>query len=452
MSTAAPGIGAARWGAGHIALVVVGVLLGLVGLGLTAGGGVLVWADQTQRDDDGYLATSFHGLDSGGYAIVSERLEIDADVPSWLLEPGRISPVRIQARSGRPVFVGIGRAAAVAAYLAGVEHSVVTDLDYRPFDAAYATQAGRRAPLSPVRAPIWAASAAGGGTQTLVWDVAEGDWTVVVMNADGSRGVAADVSVGAEAGLLDWLAAALLGSGAILLVGGIGLAALGVRGQPTTAALAEPAAVAGSPYPADVDGTLAPELSRWLWLVKWFLAIPHYVVLAFLWAAFALVTIVAFFAILVTGRYPRALFEFNVGVLRWTWRVAFYATGPIASDRYPPFALGETDYPATLRVEYPQRLSRGLVLVKSWLLAIPHYFVLAAFFGHVGWVWDDGAATWLPSLSAVLTLVAGFTLLFRGRYPRDVFELLVGIGRWATRVVAYAALMRDEYPPFRLWR
>jgi hypothetical protein len=451
MSTAAPGIGAARWGAGHIALVVVGVLLGLVGLGLTAGGGVLVWADETQRDG-GYLSTSFHRFDSGGYAIASERFEIDADVPGWLLEPGRISPVRIQARGERPVFVGIGRSAAVAAYLAGVEHSVVTDLDYRPFDATYATRAGRRAPLAPERVPIWAASAVGGGTQTLVWDVAEGDWTAVVMNADASRGVAADVRVGADAGLLGWVGAALLVAGAIVVIGGIGLAALGVRGQPTTAALAEPAAVAASSYPADVDGALAPELSRWLWLVKWFLAIPHYVVLAFLWAAFALVTVAAFFAILVTGRYPRSLFEFNVGVLRWTWRVAFYATGPIGSDRYPPFALGETDYPATLRVDYPERLSRGLVLVKSWLLAIPHYLVLAAFFGNVGWTWDDGFATWLPSLSAVLTLVAGFALLFRGRYPRDVFDLLVGIGRWATRVVAYAALMRDEYPPFRLGR
>jgi hypothetical protein len=70
----------------------------------------------------------------------------------------------------------------------------------------------------------------------------------------------------------------------------------------------------------------------------------------------------------------------------------------------------------------------------------------------VGWTWHNGAATWLPSLSAVLTLVAGFTLLFRGRYPRDVFDLLVGIGRWTTRVVAYAALMRDEYPPFRVGR
>src|SRR6478609_3401342 len=103
-----------------------------------------------------------------------------------------------------------------------------------------------------------------------------------------------------------------------------------------------------------------PQLNRGLWLVKWFLAIPHFVVL----------TVVAFFAILVTGRYPRGLFDLNVGLLRWTWLVQFYATSAIGTDRYPPFTLDHTDYPADLDIGYPERLSRGLVLVKSWLLAL----------------------------------------------------------------------------------
>src|SRR3954468_17139969 len=132
-----------------------------------------------------------------------------------------------------------------------------------------------------------------------------------------------------------------------------------------------------SPYPLQLEGDLAPHLNRGLPLVKWLLIIPHVLVLAVLWVAFFATSVAAFLAILVTGRYPRRIFDFNVGVLRWTWRVVYYAYGALGTDKYPPFSLGEEpDYPASLDIEYPMRLSRGLALVKWWLLALPHYIVI----------------------------------------------------------------------------
>lgn len=211
----------------------------------------------------------------------------------------------------------------------------------------------------------------------------------------------------------------------------------------------------GASYPVRVDASLDPRLSRWLWLVKWLLVVPHYVVLAFLWVAFVVVSVVAFFAILMTGRYPPSLFEFNVGVLRWSWRVAYYSYGALGTDHYPPFTLAEVpDYPAHLDVAYPAHLSRGLVLVKSWLLAVPHYLVVGVFAGGglwAAWQTDRTAAAWGPGgLIGLLVLVAAVVLTVTGRYPETLFDLVLGLNRWVLRVAAYAALMTDSYPPFRL--
>jgi Domain of unknown function (DUF4389) len=210
-------------------------------------------------------------------------------------------------------------------------------------------------------------------------------------------------------------------------------------------------------YPVRLEGRQDLELSRWLWLVKWLLAIPHYIVLFFLWIALVVLTIVAFFAILFTGRYPRGIFDFNVGVLRWTWRVSYYSYGALGTDRYPPFSLSEEpDYPATLAVAYPERLSRGLVLVKWWLLAIPQYILVGIFVGGAGSAagraqdWGGWHAWYGGGLIGVLVLFAGVALLFTARYPRGLFDFVVGLDRWVARVVAYAVLMTDAYPPFRL--
>src|SRR5688500_16112690 len=213
---------------------------------------------------------------------------------------------------------------------------------------------------------------------------------------------------------------------------------------------------APSAYPLRVEGELDSHLSRWLWLVKWVLVVPHVIALVFLWIALVVLTVVAFFAILFTGHYPRAIFDFNVGVLRWSWRVGFYSYSALGTDRYPPFALAEApDYPARLDVEYPQSLSRGLVLVKWWLLALPHYLVVGVFAGGAwagwgaandsDWAWSSGGG-----LIGLLVLIAALVLLFTGRYPRQIFAFVMGMNRWVFRVVAYAALMTDQYPPFRL--
>ncbi|WP_152189975.1 DUF4389 domain-containing protein [Georgenia satyanarayanai] len=218
-----------------------------------------------------------------------------------------------------------------------------------------------------------------------------------------------------------------------------------------------PTAVVGgrSAYPVHVDAQPAPDdPSRWLWLVKWVLIIPHVLVLAVLWAAFVVLSLVALVTIVATGRYPRAIFDFNVGVLRWSWRVAYYSYGALGTDQYPPFSLDEhPEYPAHLDVVYPERLSRGLVLVKWWLLVLPHYAVLVLIVG-IGaqaarqiegpyWIWEGG-------LIALLGFFAGLALLFTGMYPRGLYDLLLGLNRWVLRVAAYAGLMTDAYPPFRL--
>jgi hypothetical protein len=207
-------------------------------------------------------------------------------------------------------------------------------------------------------------------------------------------------------------------------------------------------------YPVHVSAELDPGTSRWLWLVKWILVIPHWIVLAFLWIGFLVASVIAFFAILFTERYPRGIFDFNVGVMRWSWRVNYYAYSALGTDQYPPFTLAEVEsYPARLTVDYPERLSRGLVLVKWWLLAIPHYIVVGVFVGGGAWA-ANGSDDWGWSLAGgligVLVLIAAIALGVTGAYPRSLYDLILGLNRWSLRVSGYAALMTDVYPPFRL--
>lgn len=128
-----------------------------------------------------------------------------------------------------------------------------------------------------------------------------------------------------------------------------------------------------------LEGELQPELSRWLWLLKWFLLIPHLIVLGFLWTAFVVLSVVAFITQLRGRRYPRRIFAFNLGVLRWTWRVNFYGYGALGTDRYPPFTLGPVpNYPARLEIDYPEEQLSGQSLLAAWLAGIPQYLIAAS--------------------------------------------------------------------------
>jgi hypothetical protein len=196
-------------------------------------------------------------------------------------------------------------------------------------------------------------------------------------------------------------------------------------------------------YPVTLKGELTIPQGRWQWIFKWLLGIPHYIVLCFLWLAFIFTWIISLFAILFTGKYPKGLFDFNVGVLRWTWRVGFYSYQALGTDKYPPFALESVpDYPADLDIPYPEKLSNGMVLIK-WLLAFPHWIIVCIFQGGAGWK--------MGGLTFVLAIFGAVALLFTGKYPAEIFKLVIGMNRWVYRVLAYVSLMTDEYPPFRLW-
>ena len=453
-----PGRSAPAWGAGRVLAWIGSSLLALIALGLVLAGVLLILAHGTARDSAGFYTSDTERFSTPTYALTSEGMQIgdiQGDGAEWALD-AIDATVRVRASQpdGEPIFIGIASEQAVDRYLTQVAHDEVSDVHSGPFTYDSVRRGGSVTPGVPANASFWAATATGPGTQALTWKPDVGRWAVVVMNADGSRRVAADVSVGAKTGVLLPVGLGLFALSIFVVIASAALIELAVRepsdpaGGATAAATAPAAAdadTAAEGYPLHFEARLDEPLSRWLWLVKWLLALPHWIALAFLWIAFHVLTLVALVAILFTGRYPRPLFDFNVGVLRWTWRVVYYACA-LGTDRYPPFTLARADYPAELDVPYPERLSRSKAFFKPWLLTIPHWFVVAVF---LGW-WDaDGGP---PGLLTILAVIAGFVLLFTGRYPRDLFKLVVGIARWVARVGVYAGLMRDEYPPFRLDR
>jgi hypothetical protein len=214
----------------RIAAFVASGALALFSLGLFAAGGVLLWADG-QKDEHGYISSDPERFATGSRALTSDNIDLDLDGLDAVVGRDSYGKVRLEVGGeGRaPVFVGVARTSEVSDYLRGVDHAVVTDFDSSPFRADYREQPGIAVPAKPGDERFWDASAQGAGKQTLTWDVRDGDWSVVVMNADGSPGVHADVSAGAKLGFLDEAAWVLLGMGGLALIGAGAFAVLGGR-------------------------------------------------------------------------------------------------------------------------------------------------------------------------------------------------------------------------------
>ncbi len=185
--------------------------------------------------------------------------------------------------------------------------------------------------------------------------------------------------------------------------------------------------------------------------MKWLLLIPHVIILAVLWLAVWVVSVIAWFAIVFTGRYPKALFDFTVGVLRWTWRVAFYSYSALGTDRYPPFSLdADPEYPATLDIDVSRAPVPGPGVGEVLVVGHPAPVHRCDPAGWAAAGWEDGQGAGSPPLIGLLVFFAAVGLLFTGRYARGLFDLIMGLNRWVVRVAAYVLLLRDEYPPFRL--
>ncbi len=221
---------------GRIAALLAGSLVGVLALGLIIAGGVLLWGNG-QKDDAGYVSTGSERLHTSTYAIASDDLDLDLDAPGWLVDRDRFGRIRLEATSqaAKPVFVGIAPTRDVAAYLAGTAHASVADIDsplLGGVDVGLRAHDGTRRPTAPTEQGFWAASAHGSGTQSMTWEVRDGDWSVVVMNADGSSGVDAAVSAGADVPFLASAAWIALGSGLVLLAMAGGLLVLGLGTPP----------------------------------------------------------------------------------------------------------------------------------------------------------------------------------------------------------------------------
>jgi hypothetical protein len=223
---------ASRRSAGRIASIVAASVAAVVALGFIAAGALLLWGD-SKTDDEGYLATGKERYAASTYALASDNLDIDLDGAGWIMDRDDVGKVRlaVESSAGKPVFVGIARTGDVSDYLSGTAYTSVTEVDYSPFHVSYRDRdhAGDHRPALPADQDFWAASAHGSGTQTVNWELEDGDWSIVVMNADGSRGVHTDISAAAQVPFLGTLGWVSLGGALALFITAATLMYLGLR-------------------------------------------------------------------------------------------------------------------------------------------------------------------------------------------------------------------------------
>ncbi len=431
-------------------LIVLGVATAMIGSSLIVGGVALLGAQGLLRDDAGFYTSPSYQLATSSYAVV-----LDADLDRWSaspIRPNQFASIQVttQSTSDRAVFAGIARQSDIDAYLAGVAVDQISDIENG--SVVTRTVSGGGLAALPAEQGFWVASSAGTGRQSLRWPVEDGQWSLVIMNLDGTSPIGVAASAGARIAYVTPAALTLLALGVLCLIGSVVM----FRGREHHGAApsvpAKPFAVEPvyENQPLTLSATIDVLPGRWLWLVKWILLVPHVVVLTVLWAGFVVAAVAAGISILITRRYPRPLFAFNVGVMRWTWRVGHYSYLCLGTDRYPPFTLRAVPYPAALEVSFPAQLSRWLVLVK-WLLVVPHLIVVGVLVGSTfGLATSSSWPQITGGLIGVLVLIAALHLAFVRRYPQGVFDLLIGLSRWMFRVLTYTALMTDVYPPFRL--
>jgi hypothetical protein len=221
-----------------------GSMLALLALALVVAGASLLWVHSAKRDSDGYYSSRAEHFETTGSAIVSDNLDVGTDGPDWLFDDGRLATIRLRGSSeeaGKDIFIGVARTEQLKAYLAGAPYDVVTDFELDPFRVDYRREEGSGGLEPPGEQTFWAVSAEGAPTETLRWEVEKGNWSAVVMNADASPGVAADLSFGAKVGFIFWTGLGLLIIGVLMLVGAAVFIYFGAR-KPREPAATAPAA------------------------------------------------------------------------------------------------------------------------------------------------------------------------------------------------------------------